>query len=340
LLQKFNPLLSDAEAKELANKMYLQTKGDRLYVLSQLGAEYYAAYMFCKTGDEAEKKKNYLGHRVTRNVLAQVIKTKDIADEVLDWSKDVDGHWQFVAEDLAEVFECEEGPDHLLSRHEAFDVILKAKKLAKKKKTQEPLSMDSWLKKIRGMTSGAKWFGGSESHTFNELENIAMSWRAATPVLGCKISRVLEYRFVQNNYLPSRVNWVVQSSAVDYLHLLLVAMSWLMRDCGIQGRFVISIHDEVRYLVKEEHRYEAALVLQISNLLVRSMFCSRLNMANLPQDVAFFSGVDIDRVMRKEPDSECFTPSNPQGLSEGCNIPPGESLNIHDLVEIMRSSGL
>ena len=32
---------------------------------------------------------------------------------------------------------------------------------------------------------------------------------------------------VGTDYLPSRVNWVVQSSAVDYLHLLLVAMKWL-----------------------------------------------------------------------------------------------------------------
>ena len=165
-----------------------------------------------------------------------------------------------------------------------------------------------------------------------------MSWQATTPVLGCKISRVLESQLVGSDFLPSRVNWVVQSSAVDYLHLLLVAMSWLMKKHEIDGRFVISIHDEVRYLVKEEHRYQAAMALQISNLLVRSMFCSRLGMANLPQDVAFFSGVDIDRVMRKEPHSECVTPSNPQGMSEGCNIPPGESLDIHSLVKIIGNS--
>ena len=44
---------------------------------------------------------------------------------------------------------------------------------------------------------------------------------------------------------------------------------------GIEGRFVISIHDEVRYVVRDSDRYRAALALHISNLLVRSMFCSR-----------------------------------------------------------------
>lgn len=70
-------------------------------------------------------------------------------------------------------------------------------------------------------------------------------------------------------FMTSRVNWVVQSSAVDYLHLMLVAMKWLFEEFAIDGRFCISIHDEVRYLVREEDRYRAALALQITNLLTR-----------------------------------------------------------------------
>lgn len=67
------------------------------------------------------------------------------------------------------------------------------------------------------------------------------------------------------------MNWVVQSSAVDYLHLMLVAMKWLFEEFDIDGRFCISIHDEVRYLVCSEDRYRAALALQITNLLTRYM---------------------------------------------------------------------
>ena len=49
--------------------------------------------------------------------------------------------------------------------------------------------------------------------------------------------------------------------------------------------------------------------------------------------VAFFSGVDIDKVMRKEPTANCVTPSNPRGLLNGYGVPVGECLTINDLIE-------
>ena len=133
---------------------------------------------------------------------------------------------------------------------------------------------------------------------------------------------------------------MVQSSAVDYLHLLLVAMRWLMSDdCyNINGRFIISIHDEVRYMVPYRDRYRAALALQTANLLVRAMFCSRLGMEGLPKGVAFFSSVDIDQVLRKEPDMECVTPSNPQGMYHGYGINSGESLTIQQTLNVLKNS--
>ena len=84
-------------------------------------------------------------------------------------------------------------------------------------------------------------------------------------------------------FMTSRINWVVQSSAVDFLHLMLVCMRWLFDTYDIDGRFAISIHDEVRYLVKEEDRYRAALALHITNLLTRSLFAYKLGMKDLPQ---------------------------------------------------------
>lgn len=79
-----------------------------------------------------------------------------------------------------------------------------------------------------------------------------------------------------SQFITSRVNWVVQSSAVDYLHMMLVAMKWLSEEHDIDARFCISIHDEVRYLVSSEDRYRAALALQITNLLTRCAGCSQL----------------------------------------------------------------
>ncbi|XP_069840767.1 DNA polymerase subunit gamma-1 [Dendropsophus ebraccatus] len=178
------------------------------------------------------------------------------------------------------------------------------------------------------------WTGGTESHMFNKLESIAMSPCPSTPVLGCHISRALEPAAVKGEFITSRINWVVQSSAVDYLHLILVAMKWLFEEYDIDGRFCISIHDEVRYLVRTEDRYRAALALQITNLLTRCMFAYKLGMQDLPQSVAFFSAVDIDRCLRKEVNMDCETPSNPTGLEQRYGIHTGEALDIYQLLKV------
>ncbi|KAA0193631.1 hypothetical protein HAZT_HAZT004400 [Hyalella azteca] len=187
--------------------------------------------------------------------------------------------------------------------------------------------------------SPAVWTNGSESFTFNCLEDIVRRERPVSPVLGAAISKPLEPYYAGNQYMTSRMNWVVQSSAVDYLHLMTVCMKWLAQRYNINMRFSISIHDEVRYLVASEDRYRAALALQITNLLTRCLFALRVGMPDLPLAVAFFSSVDIDKVLRKDPLDSCVTPSNPDGLEKTYGIKPGEALTIYQLLKIIRSLG-
>jgi DNA polymerase gamma 1 len=99
-----------------------------------------------------------------------------------------------------------------------------------------------------------------------------------------------------------------------------------MERMSIHGRFMLSIHDEVRFLVREEDALKAALALQISNLWTRQMFAIRAGFDDLPLNVAFFSSVDIDHVLRKEVDMDCITPSN------SIPIPHGTSLDILQLI--------
>ncbi|EJU01791.1 hypothetical protein DACRYDRAFT_94814 [Dacryopinax primogenitus] len=173
------------------------------------------------------------------------------------------------------------------------------------------------------------WFGGTESFLFNKLEEIALSDKPLTPALGCGITRALTKEYLDpSEYLPSRINWVVQSSGVDYLHLLIVAMRYLIHKYDISARYLISVHDELRYLVKDEDRYRAALALQIANIWTRSLFSFKLGMDDLPQGVAFFSAVDIDKYLRKETDMTCVTPSQTEPL------PPGQSLDIEQLLKV------
>uniref|UniRef100_A0A8D1ID79 DNA polymerase subunit gamma-1 n=2 Tax=Sus scrofa TaxID=9823 RepID=A0A8D1ID79_PIG len=205
------------------------------------------------------------------------------------------------------------------------------------RKIQREASRKSRRKKWEVVAERA-WTGGTESEMFNKLESIATSDTPRTPVLGCRISRALEPSTVQGEFMTSRVNWVVQSSAVDYLHLMLVAMKWLFEEFAIDGRFCISIHDEVRYLVREEDRYRAALALQVTNLLTRCMFAYKLGLNDLPQSVAFFSAVDIDQCLRKEVTMDCKTPSNPTGMEKRYGIPQGEALDIYQIIELTKGS--
>ena len=185
----------------------------------------------------------------------------------------------------------------------------------------------------RNSTVPLIWYGGTESVVFNSLEQIATSDDPRTPFLGCQITDALLTKVIKGQYMTSRVNWVVQSSGVDYLHLLLVSMNYLMRRMNLDGRFVISIHDEIRFLIREDQTDLACLALQISNLWVRCFFSSRLGMRDLPLNVAFFSLVDVDHCLRKEVDMDCVTPSNQVPIA------PGQSFSIEETIKRVFKSG-
>ncbi|KAK4048004.1 DNA-directed DNA polymerase gamma mip1 [Microbotryomycetes sp. JL201] len=180
------------------------------------------------------------------------------------------------------------------------------------------------------------WHGGTESFVFNKLEEIAQSDRPRTPTLGCGLTAALTKSYLPaegksgegEGFMPSRINWVVQSSGVDYLHMLLVSMEYLTRRFDIDARYMISVHDEIRYLVKEEDKYRAAMALQVANLWTRAMFAYRLQMPDLPQGCAFFSAVDVDHCFRKEVNMTCQTPSNPDAIEFGESIDIKDALNL------------
>ena len=169
--------------------------------------------------------------------------------------------------------------------------------------------------------------GGTESYVFNRLEEFAEQDRPRTPVLGAGITEALMRRFInKGGFMTSRINWAIQSSGVDYLHLLIISMDYLIRRYNLKARLAITVHDEIRYLVKEEDKYRAAMALQVSNVWTRAMFSQQMGINDLPQSCAYFSAVDIDHVLRKEVDMDIVTPSHPE------KIPHGESLDINQLL--------
>uniref|UniRef100_A0A7E4WC68 DNA-directed DNA polymerase n=1 Tax=Panagrellus redivivus TaxID=6233 RepID=A0A7E4WC68_PANRE len=175
---------------------------------------------------------------------------------------------------------------------------------------------------------------GFESATFNFLEMKALEDSPSTPILGCRLSQALEAlpngtphaEAFRAKYKRTVINWVIQSTAVDFLHMLLVCMKWLTEKYDIKARFVLSIHDEIRYMVTEEDQYRCALALTLSNMYVRAAISQKLGINELPKSVAFFSQVDIDTVLRKEVDIPCRSP-------DGQLVPPGVALDMAAIIE-------
>ena len=172
------------------------------------------------------------------------------------------------------------------------------------------------------------WRGGTESFVFNRLEEFAEQERPRTPVLGAGITEALMRRYInKGGFMTSRINWAIQSSGVDYLHLLIISMDYLIRRFNIDARLAITVHDEIRYLVREDDKYRGAMALQVANVWTRAMFSQQMGINDLPQSCAYFSAVDIDHVLRKEVDMDCVTPSHPE------KIPHGESVSINQLLD-------
>ena len=179
----------------------------------------------------------------------------------------------------------------------------------------------------RALSRHSFWRGGTESFVFNTLEEFAESEQPRTPALGAGITEALMRRFINKGaFMTSRINWAIQSSGVDYLHLLIVSMDYLIARYAIDARLAITVHDEIRYLVRSGDRYRAAMALQVANLWTRALFAQQVGIEDLPQSCAFFSAIDIDHVLRKEVDMDCITPSHPNPIS------PGESLDMWSLL--------
>ena len=296
LLMQFNNSLSEREAASRAKHMYQQTKGTRGHLLNRRGQWVYDN--FGHLTNIVNRTSHYMGQSLNSgemsslaNMVAVVNKLVTVEEaELQKYHKSQRFPLTEAGEELVQLTES-----HNCTEVDVNQILKMIEYLQRKKrKVFDKIKSDYETKE--SLVERVVWSGGSESATFNRLEEIAMNLHPVTPVLRAEISRALDTRLCGRNFLTSRINWVVQSSAVDFLHLLLVTIDWLFRDMEVRARFVISIHDEIRYLVVSEDRYKASLALHMANLLVRSEVCSKLGLTSLPASTAFFSSVDVDKV--------------------------------------------
>jgi DNA polymerase gamma 1 len=173
---------------------------------------------------------------------------------------------------------------------------------------------------------------GLASFSFNVMEKIADSKQPKTPLFNNLLSRSLAGI---RDFKPSRVNWVIQSSGVDFRDMYVLLARHFFKKLGVQGKLLMSIHDEFRFLVKEGQEILAAYACQLTHLYVRAAFIDALSLDCIPTGIAWHSAVDIDHYcLRKDPKDPQVTPSQPEGLPKGYTISPQqllESLTEHQI---------
>ena len=183
----------------------------------------------------------------------------------------------------------------------------------------------------KGRSYNGLYEGGSDSGCFNFMEEISMRSRIPQlPCLGTKISTAMRPAAVGDDFKTSRVNWTIQSSGAEILSIMLTAVHWLADEYKVPCRFVLSIHDEIHFMVPDRYAEQFAVLFQIAHMYTWSLFHSALGMPDLPLSRAFFSSVSIDDRIRKSPKEKTVTISNPKGESE----PPGVEYSMRELSEI------
>ena len=180
LLKQFNPDLTDVEVSGRARHMYEQTKGLRGYKLNVKGKWLYD-FLF-------QEEKEYNGAMVSKKMMNILAKRMVFINRVIEGSRTINHKGSSIlvhqlTEEAASLYHQFTGS----SPSSSASVLLDDEKLREFYLHLEEKFGDtshSDFDVLNSLIQQTVWFGGSESHTFNKLEEIAMSTFPQTPVLG------------------------------------------------------------------------------------------------------------------------------------------------------------
>lgn len=191
---------------------------------------------------------------------------------------------------------------------------------------------DYLIRMVKGLRVGNKWVDGLASDAFNYMERLIENDLPRSPVLNAALSMSLATS--GKDFKTTKINWCIQTTGVDMRDMLVTLMNYFFRKLNITAKLLMTIHDEVRYLVLESQARDAAYAMQMAHLYMRAIFIDAFGLDGIPQACAWFSGVDIDHVWRKvsSPDpaengadnAEAITPSQDAILPYGLTLAPNE----------------
>lgn len=178
----------------------------------------------------------------------------------------------------------------------------------------------------RGAKTRGSYSGGTDSHYHNAAKAMAGTPDFRLYTSRRQIPHVINSRYdTQRSFYTSRYNFPTQGAGVDILHLTLVLVPWLADEAGIPRdawAYVFARHDEVWYITKEGWEDEFAEVGHTAHAIAWACYFESLGFYWLPTRAARLSAVNIDKVFRKEVDSDTNTQ---YGL--GWDIPEGRNVS-------------
>ncbi len=180
------------------------------------------------------------------------------------------------------------------------------------------------------------YVGGLASDSFNVMEAIADSKLPRTPLFKNVLSKSLAGI---KDFKPSRVNWTIQSSGVDFRDMLVLLVRHFYHKLGVKGKLMLTIHDEIRTMVKDEPQniIKAVHCIQLAQLYCRAAFIDSLGLDCIPAGVAWCSAVDVDHYcLRKDPKDKQITPSQPQGIPLGYTLTPKQLLELLEPSKVLQ----
>ena len=191
----------------------------------------------------------------------------------------------------------------------------------------------------KGERSGRYYYNGTDSDLFNYMDDLVASERPRLAALNTLITRALWPEYcdavdlttgrMDRQFYTGRANWLIQGCAAEMLDASLVSIKWLAKKYDLFMRYLLSIHDDIRYLTLPEYRKQYAMIYQISHIWVWSLLHYGLDMCEMPLAGAFLSGVEFDYRLRKSPTEPTSSISH-----DGSKEPQGVTYTIEDLIGV------
>lgn len=169
----------------------------------------------------------------------------------------------------------------------------------------------------RGDMEYGKYLNGKASAMFNKLKELAKVEVQSSIILGRKISKALQQRYIDKDFMTTRVNFNIQQTGQELVNINLVTMRILSKKYSIPLQLCYLIHDDIKILSELNHVKNTAWLLQIGHLFSKAMMYHAFGLNTIPLNQMWFSTVEVDTHLRKSIKDKSVTPSNSEPLVDG-----------------------